>query len=105
MFGESGFVSKAALGRGSSLLPSTVFVFPPAHPSFGTLRQCWVLSAIAQYKPQPLLVSILDLVALGHQKAAAVGCAHPSTVDTVQRCALCCFVEGNSDEFVITLTT
>ena len=24
----------------------------------------------------------------GHQKEAAVGCAHPTTVDTVQRCAL-----------------
>ena len=54
--GESGFASKAALGRGSSLLPSTVFGFPPVPPSLGTLRQCWVLSAIAQSKPQPLLV-------------------------------------------------
>ena len=39
------------------------------------------------------------LVALGHQKADAVGGAHPSTVDTVQRCALPLFVVGNSDVF------
>ena len=39
------------------------------------------------------------LVALGHQKADAVGGAHPSTVDTVQRCALPLFDVGNSDVF------
>ena len=46
----------------------------------------------------------LSSVVIGHQKAEAVGCAHPSTADTVQRCVLL-RVEGNSDEFVITLTT
>ena len=55
-FGVNGFVSKAALGRGSSLLPYTVFVFPPSLPSFGLLRQRGVLSAIAQSQPQPLVV-------------------------------------------------
>ena len=41
----------------------------------------------------------LSSVVIGHQKAEAVGCAHPSTADTVQRCVLL-RVEGNSDEFV-----
>ena len=58
-FGVSGFVSKAA--RGSSLLPSTILVFPPALPSFGLLRQRWVLSAIAQSRPQPPLVPIFQV--------------------------------------------
>ena len=59
-FGVSGFVSKAALGRGSSLLPSTILFFPPALPSFGVLRQRWVLSAIAQSRPLPPFVSFLS---------------------------------------------
>ena len=46
----------------------------------------------------------LSIVVIGHQKAEAVGCAHPSTAETVQRCVIF-RVEGNSDEFVITLTT
>ena len=69
-FGVSGFVSKAALGRGSSLLPSTILVFPPALPSFGMLRQRWVLSAIAQSRPQPPLVPIFQC---GHRTPKGEG--------------------------------
>ena len=42
-FGVSGFVSKAALGRGSSLLPSTVFVFV-----VDALRSSFVVAADPQ---------------------------------------------------------
>ena len=48
----------------------------------------WVLSAIAQSRPLPPFVSFLSFWQIGHQKAEAVGCAHPSTVDAVQRCTL-----------------
>ena len=60
-----------------------------------------MLSAIAQSRPQPLLVLFLDLIAFEHQKEAAVGCAHPTTVDTVQRCALLFFFEATATNLLI----
>ena len=89
-FGVSGFVSKAALGRGSSLLPSTILVFPPALPSFGVLRQRWVLSAIAQSRPQPPLVPIF-LCGYWTPKGGGGGLRPPiDSGDSPALCAISC---------------
>ena len=60
-FGVSGFVSKAALGRGSSLLPSTVFVFalggdlslPLIHRRIEMVAVCFCCISFGRFAAHP----------------------------------------------------
>ena len=67
-FGASGFVSMAALGRGSSLLPSTILVFSLLVVAFalvallgagGTVGICFAVALVALWVLVDLLVRVV----------------------------------------------
>ena len=78
--------------------------FPALPPFFRIVASALGVVCVRAVQAATAFGVVRFVLAIGHQKAEAVGCAHPSSVDTVQRYALFRII-GNSDEFVITLTT